>query len=435
MRERIDAVILYEVAPRELDTALAIKCLAEDRYGLRLEVAQQYAHYPAVIDGFQPRVVMLPYGYHEGSHRRYLLEWTDAIYFNMAWEQFFYPGNRRAKSPQGEFAVKRVVHHAWSTSYVDFLKEHGVPDSHIFLNGHPAYQLYLPPYRDYFLDRAQLADRHGLDPHRRWIFFPENYNWAFYAEDSIREFIQRGQDPRQVQEMRDFAMQSFAEAMRWCRALVLDGDTELILRPRPSTMPDDLEAMAREVLGAIPSGLHVIAGETVREWNLASDCVVSSYSTTLIEAAVAGKPALILEPLPIPESLHVRWHDLLPHVRSSSELSEACRAGSSNSGTPELRDWAHATMLSRGDPILALASFLNEVCRGDVTYEPPSIASISPRERYYLWPWLSFLIRRWYVRIFRPRQSYSPVDNRDVPTSSQMAEKIARWKHVLVGAS
>jgi hypothetical protein len=431
MKERIDAVVLYEVAPRELDVALALKCLAETRHGLRLEVAQQYEHYPAVVDNFYPNVVMLPYGYHEGSHRRYLLEWPDAIYFNLAWEQFFYPGNRRAKSPQGEFAVRYVVHHAWSESYVDFLKEHGVPEANILLNGHPAYQLYLPPYRDYFQGRAELAARHKLVPTKGWVFFPENYNWAFYGEDSISEFIQRGQAPRQVQEMRDFATGSFAEAMRWCRTLVQTDDVELILRPRPSTMPDHLEGMARQVLKEIPAGLHIIAGDTVREWNLASDVVVSSYSTSLIEAAVAGKPAFILEPLPIPASLHVHWHDLVEHVTSEKKFLEACLGEPTATGGPALRDWAHETMLSRGDPIVRLADFLAEVCAGKLRFQSPSVASISPKEHYYLWPWLSFQIRRWYVRIFRPRQSYSPVDKKDVPSHDETASRLQRWKHIL----
>ena len=205
----IDIVYLYEKAVRELDVACAIKYMAQHLYGLRIEIVQQNYGYPQAFEEFHPRVVVLPFCYQERSHNAYLLQWRKAVYFNLTWEQLFYPGNRTAKTPRGEFAVNHCLHHAWGDFYADFLRQQGIPNKHIFVNGNPAYALYDEPYRQYFKQRSDLASQHGLDPVRRWIFFPENYNWAFYDESMLQQMIGDGQAPDQVFAMRDFCRQSF----------------------------------------------------------------------------------------------------------------------------------------------------------------------------------------------------------------------------------
>ena len=50
------------------------------------------------------------------------------------------------------------------------------------------------------------------------------------------------------------------------------------------------------------ANLKIIKTETAREWILAADHVMSSHSTTLIEAALAGKPIHRFSPEPYPRT-------------------------------------------------------------------------------------------------------------------------------------
>jgi len=103
--------------------------------------------------------------------------------------------------------------------------------------------------------------------------------------------------------------------------------------------------------------------ETVRDWILASDVVISSYSTSLIEAAVACKPIYMVEPVPIPESLQCDWYEFVPRIYASAEFKEACLALTEN-GDHELRRWTEESMLANGDPITGLADFIGHLVEG-----------------------------------------------------------------------
>jgi hypothetical protein len=121
------------------------------------------------------------------------------------------------------------------------------------------------------------------------VFLPENCNWAFYDDAMLAELIRSGQPAAQVAALREVVTTSFEAAMRWCAALARRSDLELIIRPRPSTAPDHFPKRVEEVVGPLPLRMSVTARDTVRDWILASDVVISSYSTALIEAAVAGE--------------------------------------------------------------------------------------------------------------------------------------------------
>jgi hypothetical protein len=117
------------------------------------------------------------------------------------------------------------------------------------------------------------------------------------------------------------------------------------------------------MVGVPVANLHFIKDESVREWILASDMVASSYSTSLIEAAIADKPVYMVEPVPIPESLYSDWYDFVPRLRDAREFQDACRTDARVVDN-RLRDWATSEMLSRGDPILGLAKFISELVTG-----------------------------------------------------------------------
>jgi hypothetical protein len=236
---------------------------------------------------------------------------------------------------------------------------YGVEEKNIFVNGNPVYQLYLDPYRTFYKNKNELARIYNIDPKKRWIFVPENYRWAFIRDHSIQRRVQHeGVNEKELLGMREYAQESLVELLRWCNLLGLNKDIELIFRPKPATNLTEMQSFFNERVSQEKStGFHFIKGESVREWNMASDLIVSSFSTSLIEASIASKPVYMVEPLPLIESFEADWYQYLPIIRQQSEFIKICLEGNSDVDKG-LRAWAMKEMLANGDPIFGLASWV-----------------------------------------------------------------------------
>lgn len=437
MGKNVDIVYFYEFAVRELDIACAVKCIAQEKYGLRVEILKCPEEY---FDNFvkdRPKVVVVPFCYNAGNFYDCLLEWRDAAFFNFACEQLFYQAAIKAKIPQDLFAVKHVIYHAWSRSYADFLLKNGVPCENIFLNGNPACALYLPPYRRYFdaQTRSIIGERHCIDPEKRWVFFPENYNWAFCYPDAVKNADSR--DKEDIKQMIDYCRKSLQETMLWCEDAARRGGIEIIIRPRHTIRAADFSSFVNEVLPSVSPNIHIIQEGTVREWIMASDIVVSSYSTSLIEAAVAGKPAFMLEPIPMPSILHVKWHDLVVKIRNKSEFQKACEGTGDINGDKKLKEWAFDTMLSNGDVIMRLAEFLHALCRNDSQrMSIPAKARVALPQKNRLVPWrLLYEFRRTrYLSAKNKKEKYRSSDmiRKYMANQQDIDLRVNKWKEVLL---
>jgi hypothetical protein len=374
--EKIDVLWCIEHIAREMDVACAVKCLAEARYGLKIEIRHLYLHARESMERYQPAVVALPFFYNSKdlALEDYVRKWPSAIIFNLAWEEIFYKGHLKLKAPADDFTRRRVIHHAWGDFFKRYLLENGVEERHVFLNGNPAYQLYLGPYSEYYRDRGWLAQKYGLDKDKRWVIVPENYRWAFITDATIDWRSGQGSDRAELLAMREFAGDSLGHLLGWCNAAAARDRLEIIFRPKPVTMLTEMEDFYnRRVGGSRPAGLHLIKGESVREWILAGDVVISSFSTTLIEAAIAGRPTYMVEPLPISESFAADWYQYVPRIRNETEFDRACREQAA-AGADRLKAWAAGEMLANGDPISRLADFLH-----DLVKRPPAPVTLRSR--------------------------------------------------------
>jgi surface carbohydrate biosynthesis protein len=423
----VDIVYLYEHAARELDVACAIAAVLRQR-GLSVEILQWPTSFFAAVGKFRPKIVVLPFCYTERSFLPLLQYWAEAIFFNMTWEQLFYGGNQLAKTPRGEFSTQHVIHHSWSQPYSELLRAQGIPEEHIFTNGHPAYAFYDAPYRHNFMSRENLARRHGLDISKKWIFFPENYNWAFYTQASIERFIEAGQSPEDIEVMKQFCNMSLVKVLRWCSDVTERGDVELIVRPRPATHLDDFKAFADRVLDSYPPNLHFLQDESVRDWILAANLVVSSHSTSLIEAAVAGKPAIMLAPYSIPTVLHVEWHDLVPRIATREDFLDICHRQESGDVDHRLADWAKDTLMSHGDSIMNLADKLEDLSTGKIA-RPPSVNA-----RKYTTPAKQIIPEWLWLKYHQRKGGKTPTPEeykKDIVDPGEMEARISKWQIIM----
>jgi surface carbohydrate biosynthesis protein len=425
MRE-VDIVYLYEHASRELDVACAAAAILEKEHGLSVEIVQWPVGFSRIVHKLRPtRLVVFPFFYEEKEFKVLLEFWNHVKYFNLTWEQLFYAGNKRAKTPRGDLTVKNVLHHSWSSYYTDFLISSGIPAGHIFTNGQPAYTLYEAPYKQYFMSREELASKYKLDPSKRWIFFPENYNWAFYTQARLDLFIRNGQAREDVYAMKEYCDISFSKVLHWFQKMLSDHkDVELIVRPRPSMPMAEFQHALDQVLGVSVDRLHVIQEESVREWILASDIVISSHSTSLIEASIAGKAAYMLEPIPMPEALKVEWQDLLHHITTFEDLNDRCGKHEIIKDS-RLEDWARGTLMANGDSILNLTKLLADLCASE--RKSANISQVPLRKSFqYLLVWSVFSrLHRWYL--YWRTGGIEAVFVKDMISASHIRERIKKW--------
>jgi hypothetical protein len=348
----MQALALVEHVDRELDLVCLLKLLLKRRYGIELKIANFYADAPLLLAGPAPPLVLTPFFYaaEDMVLCDYVEAWPQSRIVNLAWEQVFYPSHQAIKAPRDKFTRKKVTHLAWSQTYTDYLQEHGVLPDRIKLVGHALYRLYGEPYRRYFPDRQALAREFGLDPAKPWVFVPENYRWAFFTDTKLRKLGQRGPQAQELEVMRGFCRRSLRELMQWCDALAAAGEAEVVLRPRPATSQEELARFSAEVFDGCTPAFRTIKGGSAREWVLAADVVASSYSTVLIEAALAGKAVVRIEPEPTPAGLRYDWCDLVAPAATQDEFLAACRARDATGSVP-LRDWAEARFFPAGDPV------------------------------------------------------------------------------------
>lgn len=369
-KQPVDVLILVEHVARELDVSCAVKYLMAKRFGLHVEIASilEVHGFQKTIARYQPRVVALPFFYAatDLGPQKVLQAWPQAVLVNLAYEQIFTKINQAYKAPKDDLTRKNVLHQAWGKFYASYLEEYGVPRLNIFTNGNPFYALYQPPYNAYFVSRAELAQRYKLDPNKRWVFVPENYGAAFYGEEKLKDYVKNGQPD--AYSYRDFAMASFKEAIKWWQQGTSTPEVEMIIRPRPATPRGVFVDTCREALGKAPD-MHIIKEGTVREWILASDIVMSSYSTTLIEAAVANKPIYMIEPIHFPDYVQADWYDLVPQIETLQKFLDVIGDPAVPNTCGALQTWAHQSAMNSADPIGDLANWLAAVCKGE-TYIP-----------------------------------------------------------------
>lgn len=359
----VDVLYFVEHVARELDIACIVKYLCETKHGLSVKIASLPLEVNSVIHQYQPHIVVVPYCYSMDSAGipPIMKHWTNLTYFNLNYEQYFSSVNRRFKAPSDSFARNEVFQYAWSESFKEYLIENGVRETNIFVSGNPSCALYQEPYCLCLPTRSELAKQYALNKEKLWLFFPENYGWAFLPDAQIKSYIRRGYDAKIAYENRDFNQRSLREVIHWFNHVTRNPSIEVIVRPRPAITEEEYVREFEKESGRIPQSIHIIKEGSIREWNFASDIVVSSFSTSLLEAAVANKPTYMLEPYPFPEWLQVDWYDLIPHITSLDMFQSICCQDLDPSSSQHAKDYIMQSNLSKGDAITDIAQILYEL--------------------------------------------------------------------------
>lgn len=372
---QVDVIFFIEHVARELDIACAIKALLENEHGVSVVIKSIAHELEETVSFYHPQVVVLPYcnGVINHPPEKMIPHWPNARYISLTFEQVLGKAQLDYIRKKDEFTRKFLFYSVWGEFYRQILLDTGVDPQNIRINGSPTLNLYRPPYRFFYpQDKVTLASQYGLSPDKRWIFVPENYGWAFFHDRLVRDRIQRGFNPQHAYQYREFSLRSLEETAAWWCALGQRMDAELIVRPRPATPENDFRAKFSEFGLSIPPHLHIIKDGTVREWIIASDIVMSSFSTTLIEAAVAHKPVYMLTPFPLPDFLYSEWYDDVEKIHTLEAFVRVCSGVSLNNNWFKLENWVNQTLFSGADAIQNIVETIMDLLDHTIQLDPPT---------------------------------------------------------------
>ena len=438
--QSVDVLYFIEHTARELDVACAVKYLAQKKHNLSIEIRSITAGLEETLAAYQPKVVALPYCIfvHDQGLAQIVSHWPGARYINLSFEQLLGKTQKKFKAPRDDFARRYVLHHAWGEFFAQYLQDSHVPRSQIVVNGNPSYMLYRSPYKNYYQPREELARQYDLDPEKRWAFVPENYGWAFFKDHMVRDRIRRGFNPDDAFRYRDFARDSLRAAAAWWRDAAKLDSIELIVRPRPAIPRDQFVNTVREMAGELPNSLRFIKQGTVREWILASDIVFSSYSTTLLEAAVAQKPLYMLMPYPFPEFLYAPWYDLAAKVETGDAFLDVLTQSEPDQNWRPLENWVINKMMANGDAIANLADLFADVIAGQV--DVPQPLPVGRALSRLSWGRVKRSLRKTGWNLYQSGlaalgiktrdQVWNPHE-KDIVAPAHVHRRVARWEEIL----
>lgn len=339
-----------------------------------MEIASYIFDLPETLSRWDPKIVLLPVSF-SGRNCKNLLQILNMYYrsyfVDLAYEQLYHSFNEAYRTPEDEFSCKHVLHLAWGAFHSNFLIKHGVSKGNIRIKGNPVYSLYRPPYAHYYPSKSILAKKHNLNPDKPWILIPENYKAAFLPDAKLRSYINRGAGKSETYNYQEFDRASFKRVIKWWTELAKLEVAEIIIRPRPVTLKKSFIDACKQLAGEIPANLRFIKAGSVREWILASDAVVSSISTCLIEAAIAQKSVYMMEPITIPSYLRMDWYDFVPGLRTLPEFIDALTVSYPNTNWKTLHRWAENNMMLKKDPILNLVDLITNACEGIIELPDP----------------------------------------------------------------
>lgn len=380
MGKPVNILFFIDHRVREMDCLTAVGRLLEKK-GLTVGYVPLRGEQYHSLTSFTPDLACFTWFYFQenSGFNRFCRYWPNTRFVNLAFEQSVNEINKKLKAPKHPYVVKEVWQSSWTKAWDEELGRRGVPASRRQVNGHPVMALYQQPYCQIYPTRKEMADRFGLDPSKRWILIPENFNPAFHGPEKVDEYVAAGEDRAEIEAYFQWARDSLDSLVEW---LMETPDTvEVIFRPRPGIGMQAYKERLGGRMNLLPKSVKMLDDMTVREWILACDAVASNLSTSLMEAALAGKQTFVIAPYPFPPKVMIDWQSLVTQIQTKEQYFQALD-GSFEGNPAPLAEWVTSTMMPMGDPIAKLADWLAEVHKEAMALPKPlSPAGAAIREK------------------------------------------------------
>jgi hypothetical protein len=308
----IDFFILYEVPTRELESILILGNELKCR-GYSVEYASFYdvdkSNYLKNHKRLKKyynnvRVLIVPSFYHDR-------EMLDFFYYpfgrvekivNLRWEQYYI--SEIMENPREHAFLypnekgKNAFQVCWGPVSHQNLLDFGIAEDRLLDTGPMHMDILRDEFHDYFLSRDELLNKYNLNTKQQTILFISSFTNATDKSSTFKYYEKFFSGKYIVDYNRiELEQASYAAALKWFDDfMTIHQDVNFVYRPHPSEF---LTGELKKLEEKYPNFV-VISEESVKQWILASETIVTWMSTSIIEAYFAHKPCFIIRPVLFP---------------------------------------------------------------------------------------------------------------------------------------
>jgi len=311
-----DFLIVYEVKRRELENAYLLKAFLNYR-GFSCDICHFYeSHYFSLFQRKQYRVIVVPQLYGTDGVERIRCRFGPTEHIvNLQCEQILSDDfeDLDLHTPKG--LAREAIHICWGKRTFNKLVSKGLPPEQLPILGSLALDyLHHKILGIVSAKKSILAERHNLDPSRKWILFTSSFTMADMPKDR-QAMDERILGIRLDERVKLFTLSRMG-MLKWFKRLLEERKEDiLIYRPHPDEFVLDVVYKLQE---RFPN-FCIIREESVRTWVAACDTILNWYSTSCVEAYYLKRPYFVLRPLPIPEEIEL---ELMKGVVKISTLED-----------------------------------------------------------------------------------------------------------------
>lgn len=323
----VDFLFTYEVRNRELDSICLLGAYLEKK-GYKVGYINTWDSMYHWTPEYRAKVIVVPACYTSETYSFFTGQ--QALKFDkvvdLQWEQVLINMVTHSKVQTGwDFRGEglEIRHVSWGENNRNYLSERfGFSPDKTRVCGYLPLDFYREEFRNATMKREELFVRYGLDPAKKTLLFISSFSDTGKPESEIA-LIECDRD----EVMGHIRLQEASQEkiLEWFEKLAREDESlQIVYRPHPA------EAEKPELFESakgIPN-LHVIGGESIRNWIMNCDILCNWQSTSMVELYASGKKTLLIRPVEIPfkfvmpifEEGHYRA------VRSYEELVEEIRS-------------------------------------------------------------------------------------------------------------
>lgn len=301
-------VIIYELANREYDNALLLKCELERR-GHKVAIRDKATCFRAFD---RPDYLIIPNCYTTSDYECYvyMANADNAVIVNLQYEQVLSEANEKLGLHNPRGLAQNAYHLCWGKRTKERLLGTGISDTHISVTGAMQLDFLRPSFRNYFIDKQKLAREFNLDTKPKWVLYISDFVFNEKFDKTKLNSETRKEFNRITEEVEEKTVECFK------RILSDEKDILLIYRPHPAeTVSESIIALA----GEYPN-FRIIAQYSIKEWIVNVDCAVTWMSSALIECVRAQKKVVIFRPMTLPQEYDSFMFYDLPYVDNVVDL-------------------------------------------------------------------------------------------------------------------
>lgn len=315
----IDFLFIYEHKVRELDNLCLLKAALELK-GYTVDIIQLH-ELKLIKYRFwrKPRVVIPFCMYNDETYERIVIDIVGATkkVVNMHWEQALSKNDIKTgfHVPKGKAAD--VLHLCWGKEAYELFTKNGV--SNLAVVGAMQMDFLHGKLRNIYMDRKSMNERFDLPEGKAILFISTFVYAAMTPEEQIRFENNIG---RSVEEkiVRDKKVRT--TILGWFSTFLNENkEYYIVYRPHPGENIDaELRTMAEN------NRFIILSDESIKQWIVVSDKVVTYYSSSVAEVYYADKECIILRPYPIESDADVMLFENATFTTTYEEMSEKLKS-------------------------------------------------------------------------------------------------------------